>query len=324
VSGVAVGVDVGGTKILALALGEDDRVLDTERVDTPHVKERPPGTSVAGAVLRAVRALADRNDWRDGELRVGIGLPGMMSLDGELAFAPNLITANGARIVDVLRDRAPGLAVACGNDADCAAIAEHRLGAARGVNDMVMVTLGTGIGGGIISGGALVRGRSGFAGEIGHMIVEANGPRCPCGRRGCWERYASGAGIARLAREAAAAGRLPTLVARRNDDPDAVRGEDVTRAAAEGLAEALAVIDEVGWWLALGVANLSGILDCGLVVIGGGLAEATTLLLPAASSHLDPLIEGVGSRPKVALVAAHFAERAGAIGAALVARERLP
>ncbi len=322
-SDVAIGVDVGGSKVLALAVGPHGDVLDVERATTPHVDELPAGEAAADAVLDVVNTLASRNGWRHRDVVVGVGLPGMMSREGVLVFAPNLPSANGVDLASAVRRRAGDLRILCENDADCAAVAEHRVGAARGVDDVVMVTLGTGIGGGIIMGGELLRGRSGFAGEVGHMVVDAHGPRCPCGGRGCWERYASGAGVARLAREAAEAGRLPTIVARRGGDIDAVRGEDVTSAAGEGLAEALVVLDEVGWWLALGVANLAAILDCGLFVIGGGLSEASAQLLPAARRHLEELLEGSSRRPATTLVASQFAERSGAIGAALLARERL-
>lgn len=322
-SALAVGVDVGGTKVLALAVADSGEIIDRERVLTPHATADYAGGATAQAVLEVVTALATRNNVELSDLVVGVGLPGMMSRDGVLVFAPNLPSASGADFAALLCSKDNSLRVVCENDADCAVVAEHRLGAARGVNDVVMVTLGTGIGGGIISGGELVRGRSGFAGEIGHMVVDARGPRCPCGGRGCWERYASGAGVARLTREAAAAGRLSNLVAQRGGDIDAVRAEDVTAAAASGLEEALDVIDEVGWWLALGIANLAAILDCGTFVVGGGLVEASTLLLGAARRHLSSLVEGSDARGEIHLVASHFGEQSGAVGAALIARERL-
>jgi glucokinase len=323
VTALAVGVDVGGTKVLALAVNPDGEVIDVERTTTPHVAELPAGDSAADAICEMLEALLERQGASWSDVVVGVGLPGMMSREGVLVFAPNLPSASGADLAVALRQRVPEMRVLCENDADCAVVAEHRLGAARGVDDVVMVTLGTGIGGGIISAGQLVRGRSGFAGEIGHMVVDARGPRCACGGRGCWERYASGAGVARLAREAAAAGRLATIVASRGGDLDAVRGEDVTRGAAQGLPEALEVIDEVGWWLALGIANLAAILDCGLFVVGGGLSEASELLLPAARRHLSQLVEGAAARGPIELVASSFKERSGALGAALLARERL-
>ena len=199
----------------------------------------------------------------------------MMRRDGHLAFAPNLQTASGADLGAQLGDALGNSRVFCENDANCATLAEHEWGAARGLSDFVMVTLGTGIGGGIVADGQLVRGQSGFAGEIGHMVVEARGAPCLCGGRGCWERYASGGGLHRLTRDAALEGRLPELVERSGGDWRAVRAEDVSRAASEGLDEAVALMREVGWWLALGLANLAAILDAGHFVIGGGLSEAS-------------------------------------------------
>jgi len=241
----------------------------------------------------------------------------MLSRDGTLVFAPNLQSASGADLAVVMTARL-GRAVELANDADAAAVAEHRLGAARGIDEFVMVTLGTGIGGGVVSEGRLVRGAHGFAGEIGHLVIDTSGPRCPCGKRGCWERYASGAGVARLAREAATAGRLRALVEQLGD-AEAVRGEDVTHAAAAGDREALAVLEEVGWWLALGLSNLAAVLDPACFVLGGGLAEASEQLLPATRRHLVGLLEAGELRPEIAVVAAELGYRAGAIGAGLLA-----
>jgi glucokinase len=319
VSSLTLGVDVGGTKVLGIVL-RDGVVVDSHRVATPHDDQRPAGDATTEAVYAVINELRARHDHDD--LVVGVGLPGMMSREGVLAFAPNLPTASGADVATALAAYDPQLRVLCENDADCAAVAEHRLGAGRGYDDMIMITLGTGIGGGIISQGELLRGRSGFAGEVGHMVVDAAGPRCPCGSRGCWERFASGGGVGRLAREAASAGRLPFLVAQCGD-AESVRGEDVTRAAAAGIEEAIAVMDEVGWWLALGLANLTAILDTGHFVIGGGLSEASQLLLPSAQRHLESLVEGSSARPPITVVKSQFGEISGSIGAALLARERL-
>jgi len=310
----AVGVDVGGTKVAAVLMTREGEIVAKSRRPTPHAVTDPAGAATADVILDAVTDLVgDRTD-----VPVGIGLPGMMTRAGVLAYAPNLPSANGGDFTTLLTTRRPGLRVACANDADCAALAEHRFGAARGNDHFVMVTLGTGIGGGLVLDGKLVRGANGFAGEIGHMVLDPRGPKCPCGSRGCWERFASGAGIGRLAREAAAAGRLPQLV-EQCGDADAVRGEDVTAAAAKGSTEALAVIDEVAWWLAQGVANLTAILDVSLVVLGGGLGSAADLLLPPTRQHLVGMIEGGDVRPVVRLERSVFAEQAGAIGAAQLA-----
>jgi glucokinase len=239
----------------------------------------------------------------------------MMRRDGHLAYAPNLQTASGADLGAQLGEALGNSSVFCENDANCAALAEHEWGAGHGISDFVMVTLGTGIGGGIVADGQLVRGRSGFAGEIGHMVVEAHGAPCLCGGRGCWERYASGGGLHRLTREAALDGRLATLVERSDGDPRAVRAEDVTEAAAEGLEEAVALMREVGWWLALGLSNLAVILDSGHFVIGGGLSEASDLVLPAAREYLVELVEGYDARPTITVTTSMFGARSGAMGA---------
>jgi glucokinase len=182
-----------------------------------------------------------------------------------------------------------------------------------------MVTLGTGIGGGIVVDGRLVEGANGFAGEIGHMVVDPHGPRCPCGRRGCWERFASGSGLARLGREAALAGEARRIVELAGGDPEAVRGEHVTRAAAEGDPQALAVMASFGWWLALGLANLANTFDPECFVLGGGLVEAGEILLQPVRNAFMNLVEAPSLRPPIDILPAALGERAGAVGAALLA-----
>src|SRR5205823_7234153 len=165
------------------------------------------------------------------------GVPGLVDRDGVLRVAPNLRGAAGLAVRQEMQARV-GVPVQADNDATCAAWGERALGAARGLDEVVLVTLGTGIGGGLISGGRIQRGANRFAGEIGHMVVDPSGPPCPCGRRGCWERYASGSGLGRLAREAAHAGLAPRVVDLAGGDPEAVRGEHVSAAMAEGDAAA--------------------------------------------------------------------------------------
>jgi glucokinase len=206
------------------------------------------------------------------------------------------------------------------NDANLAVLAEHRLGAARGYGHVVMVTLGTGIGGGIVVDGRVQVGSAGFAGEIGHMVVDPAGPPCPCGRRGCWERFASGAGLGVLAREAALAGRLGEVVRLAGGDPESVRGEDVSAAAAAGDPAARQVIAEVGWWIGFGLVNLAAVLDPECFVLGGGVVQAGDLLIESARSTFAELVEGGDRRPLAAIAPAAFGERAGAVGGALAAR----
>jgi glucokinase len=152
------------------------------------------------------------------------------------------------------------------------------------------------------------------------MVVDPSGPTCPCGRRGCWERFASGSGLGRLARDAAHAGGLDDVLRRAGGDPESVRGEDVTAAAAAGDAAAQAVLEELGWWLAVGLANLANILDPAVFVLGGGLVEALDLIIDPVRAAFDDQVEGRLGRPEVMIQLAGLGERAGAVGAGILAR----
>ncbi len=166
-------------------------------------------------------------------------------------FAPNLQGVVGTSLGDRLREALPGAPIWIGNDATAACWAEHQLGAGAGHDDMIMVTLGTGVGGGIVARGELLEGSNRYAGEFGHMVVDPNGPKCPCGKRGCWERFASGAGLGFLGREMAVAGEAPRVVELAGD-PEAVRGEHVTIAAGEGDGPATEIMARFAWWVAAG------------------------------------------------------------------------
>lgn len=252
------------------------------------------------------------------EVVVGVGVPGLVDREGTLRFAPNLPGIEELAVAR-LGMEATGLDWRVDNDATAALWAEHRLGAARGADDALLVTLGTGIGGGLLAEGRLVRGAHGFAGEVGHMVVDAGGLPCPCGRRGCWERYASGSGLGRLGREAAEAGRGRRLAALAGGDPLDVRGEHVSAAAAEGDSEAAAVVGVFADWFAIGLANLVHLLDVERCVVGGGLvASGETLLEPVRRSFAERVV-APDHRPMIEIVAAELGPRAGAVGAALLA-----
>lgn len=254
---------------------------------------------------------------------IGVGVPGLVDVAGVLRFAPNLPGVVDLDVRAALLARFPEAAVRVDNDATCAGWAEACVGAARGATDAVLVTLGTGIGGGVIANGRLVRGAHGFAGEIGHMVVDPHGPPCPCGKRGCWERFASGSGLGALARQAAAAspgGRMADLA---GGDTEAVRGEHATAAAAEGDDVARTVLAEFGRWVALGLANLANIFDAEIFVLGGGLVRAGEILLAPVREAFAGLVLAGAHRPAIAIVPAVLGERAGAIGAALLAGDEV-
>jgi len=313
-SAVTVGIDLGGTKCLGVALSSEGEVLAEHRVPTPVGED---------AVLDAIVAVADGLRQRvEGVVAVGVGAPGLVDRSGVLRFAPNLSGVRDFALRDSLAQRLD-LPVQVENDATSAAWAERQVGAARGLDDVVLVTLGTGIGGGIVAAGVLQRGAHGFAGEVGHMVVDPDGPECPCGQRGCWERYASGSGLGRLCRDAAVAGRAGHVVDLAGGDPEAVRGEHVTAAALDGDAEAIAVIDRFAWWVALGLANLANIFDPAVFVVGGGLVDMGDLLFTPLRASFDGLVLGAQYRPKVTIVQAALGDHAGAVGAGLLAREVL-
>jgi len=307
-----VGVDLGGTKCLGVVADVEGRIHDELRRPTP---------KGADAIVDAVADVASELAQRAGGAvaAVGVGAPGLVDRRGALRFAPQLPGVEeldlGARVHERVQ-----LPVVVENDASCAGWGEQQAGAGAGHDDVVLVTLGTGIGGGIVLGGHLFRGANGFAGEIGHVVVDPHGPPCPCGQRGCWERFASGSGLGRLAREAALAGRARRIVELAGGDAELVKGEHVTAAATEGDEDADRIMRDFGWWVALGLANLANVFDPELFVLGGGLVEAGGVLLDPVRSAFARLVEGVEHRPAIAIVPASLGERAGAIGAALLAR----
>ena len=304
-----VGIDVGGTKAQAVVLDPAGEVVETAQRPTPR------GDHSLEALIDVLIELTAEVGH---EGSVGVGVPGLVTRSGLLRAAPNLDGVADFAVAELLSDRL-GSDVYVDNDATCATVAEWLLGAGRGTSDMMLVTLGTGIGGGAVANGALLRGANGFAGEFGHMVVDPSGPQCPCGRRGCWERYASGSGLAMLAREAATGHRLRDVVRQAGGDPQAVRGEHVQAAAREGDPEALAVIDDFSRWVALGLANLTNVLDPELFVLGGGLASGSDLYLDPIRRWYGELLYQPHLRPIPRIEFARWGPLAGAVGAALLA-----
>jgi glucokinase len=297
---LSVGVDIGGTKMLAGVIDPQGRVLARARAETPPRAE--PADVVEDRIIALVGQLAAGHDVGN----VGIGAAGFVDRRGTVAFAPHL-SWRGEPLADKLRMRL-GLPVAVDNDANVTALAELRLGAARGRRDVVCVTLGTGIGGGVVLDGQLRRGAHGHAGEFGHVTVQPGGRSCPCGQRGCWERYCSGTALAVAARAAGA--------------PDDVVGNGLTQAALEGQPWATRAFEEVGGWLGHGLAGVCAALDPDRVIVGGGLAAAGELLLKPARAVLAERLVGAAYRRIPDVTVTELGPDAGFIGAALLAHER--
>lgn len=312
---LAIGVDIGGTKVAAGVVDDEGRVLDSTRRPTP-------GNDVAqteAVIAEMVAELSSRHE----VTAVGIGAAGWIANDhATVLFSPHLAWRN-----EPLRDAlasAIGVPVVVENDANAAAWAEYRYGAARDSRVSVMVTMGTGIGGGLVVSGILYRGANGVGCEYGHMSVVPDGRRCACGNRGCWEMYASGTALARDARELAAiapvsAHRLMTLA---NGDVEQLTGPLVTQAAREGDPAAVEIYTQMGRWLGRGLANLAAVIDPTVFVIGGGVSEAGDLLLGPARQSFAESLTGRGFRPTADIRLAELGPEAGLVGAADLARRR--
>lgn len=313
---LAIGVDIGGTKVAAGVVDDDGQVIDTERRLTPSKDVEKTEQVIA----EVVDDLVTRHD----VAAVGIGAAGWIGNDrATVLFSPHLAWRDEP-LRDALADRI-GQPVTVENDANAAAWAEYRFGAAQGARVVVCVTLGTGIGGGLVVSGVLYRGAYGVATEYGHMTVVPDGRRCACGNRGCWEMYASGTALARDARELAdispvAAHRLLELA---GGDPDALTGPLVTQAAREGDPAAVEIYTAMGQWLGRGLANLAAIIDPDVFVIGGGLSAAGDLLIAPARDTFRRSLTGRGFRPVADVRLAHLGPNAGLVGAADLARRRV-
>ncbi|MFZ9565834.1 MAG: ROK family protein [Ilumatobacteraceae bacterium] len=300
----AIGIDVGGTKCLGVVV-EAGEVVAESRCPTPD----SPG-AIIDTLVEMVHELGDLDS-------VGVGVPGLVTRSGVIRASPNLTDVADFDVAGLLSRRL-SRGVTVENDATCAAIAEWKLGAAKGFDDAVVVTLGTGIGGGLIVGGRVVRGHNGFAGEVGHMVVDPNGPVCPCGRRGCWERFASGSALGAMARSAIRAGGLKQLGSMVTDVSE-VRGEHVCELAESGDSQAREIIDEFAHWAAIGLVGLTNILDPACIVIGGGLARSHQTMMEPVRRHFGELLYSSDLRPHPRLEIARFGEVAGALGAAIAA-----
>lgn len=309
---LTIGIDVGGTKAAGGVVDADGQVIAQTRGDTPATDV----TRTRGVIVDMVRELASAYP----VTAVGIGAAGWIDAGRDIVrFAPNLAWRD-----EPLRDRvaaAVDLPVVVENDANVAAWAEYRFGAAADADSMVLFSIGTGIGGGLVLDGRLVRGAHGFAGEPGHQVVVPDGVPCSCGRRGCLEQYASGSALVRLARQgaaadpAAAAGLLELAGA-----PDSITGPLVTTAARAGDKVARDAFDQVGRALGSALANVVQLLDPRLLVIGGGVIDAGELLLAPTRDSYRRELAARSQFPVAPIRAAQLGNVAGVVGAADLAR----
>lgn len=308
---LTIGLDVGGTNVRGAVVDAAGVVVHERRLDSPATwKEMADAMT---EVIADLRALAPETT------AVGVGAAGLVDRDGQIAYSPNIPAFRDAPVRATLGERLD-LPVIVDNDANVAAFGEVSHGAARGYADALMVTLGTGIGGGIVVGGEVLRGAHGYAGEIGHFTIERNGPMCACGHRGHWEAMASGNALGRMAREVAAGGGAQSVLARAHGSIDAIVGEHVGEAAIDGEPDALAILDEYADLVGVGLGALVNVLDPGVIVIGGGLVVLGDLLLDRVHGAFIRNVEAGSKRATAPVVAAVLGADAGVIGAAALAR----
>jgi glucokinase len=312
--GLTIGVDIGGTKVLGAVVDRNGEVLADCRRDTP-------ADDTGEIVRRIVSVINELRESHDVD-SIGIGAAGWFNATrSSILFAPNLAWRNEP-LHDLIQSQID-IPIMLENDGNAAAWGEFVHGAGRDADDsMVLITVGTGIGSGIVVGGSLVRGANGIAGEIGHTVSVPGGHLCGCGRLGCFEQYASGNALVRFAQQTAkedpdAAKQLLGLA---GGTLEAVNGPLVTRAARAGDAASLAAFDQIGYWLAGGLADVVQVLDPQVLVIGGGVIEAGDLLLGPVRRYFPEALAQRGRLPVGEIRPALLGNRAGVVGAADLAR----
>ncbi|TDE29091.1 ROK family glucokinase [Nonomuraea mesophila] len=309
---LTIGVDIGGTKVAAGVVDDDGEIV--EHTLRPTAADRPE--VVAETVADVVRELAEGRQVE----AVGVGAAGFVDETRSMVrFAPNLAWRE-----EPLQKKISGLVglpVVIENDANAMAWGETRFGAGRGQSQVVCVTLGTGIGGGLVFDGALYRGRWGMGAELGHMQVVPGGRPCGCGNVGCWEQYASGQALVKEAREIAEAQpeRAETLLGLAGGK---IEGEEVTEAARLGDDASLTAFGNLADWLGQGMADLAAVLDPGCFIVGGGVSRAADLFIDRARETFAERLTGHGHRPLAEVRLAELGASAGVVGAADLARRR--
>ncbi|MDD7384725.1 MAG: ROK family glucokinase [Actinomycetaceae bacterium] len=317
--GFTIGVDVGGTKIAAGLVDEAGNLLTKIRRATP-VNGGDAAIPIVSAMANELVGWAKNNGNADID-GIGIGAPGICTADRTTVTRAANLHWFDVPIATIVTEET-GIRTVAENDANAAAWAEYRFGAGRGSGSMIAVTLGTGIGGGIVFDGNLLRGSQGYAAEIGHIAVMPSGRRCGCGKRGCWERYASGTALVHEAHELLrwTPERAPMLFELCGGHVEQITGPMVMDAAAAGDEGAQDVVHFVAHWIGVGLGDLTNILDPDVFVIGGGLGEAGDILLDPARAAFEENVMNANARRLARIVPAQMGGDAGIVGAADLAR----
>ena len=309
-----IGIDVGGTKVLGGVVSESGEILTTARRDTP----REGGRALTQAIADVANELAHEFPVDS----IGVSAAGFISSDRKTILAtPNIAGWNGVNLDRELNEIL-GKTIVLENDANAAAWGEFKFGAGRGRNDLMLLTLGTGVGGGLILDGALFRGAFGIGAELGHIRIVPEGHLCGCGIRGCLEQYSSGSALLRHAREAISASPdiARNLLARGDGTLEGLKGEHITDAAREGDPVAMAAFNTMASYLGAGIASLCAVIDPSCIVLGGGVIEAGEIFLGPTREAALRLIPFSGKHPYPEIVAAELGNHAGLVGVADLSR----
>lgn len=309
----AIGIDIGGTKIAGALVDENGSIVREMRVPTP----ANDVTALTSAVAEIINELASGCE----VVGAGIAAAGFIDADqSHIVYAPNLSWRNEPFKANL--EKLISLPVLLENDANAAGWAEYRYGAGVGTKHMVMLTIGTGVGGAVIADSRMLRGGFGIAGELGHIRLVPNGKLCGCGQHGCLESYGSGSALLKSAKELVASGDPKgARLAQHERAAGQLSGTEVYQAIQERDPGALELLSELGSWIGQAIGSLVAVLDPEIVVIGGGVSAAGDLLLnPIREAYLEHL-PARGFRPELKIVAAEFVNDAGVVGAADLVRQ---
>lgn len=310
----AIGIDVGGTKVLGGVVTASGEILATARRDTP----REGGRALTEAIANVATELAQQFPVES----IGVSAAGFITSDRQTMLAtPNISNWNGVNLVNELTEILHKKIV-LENDANAAAWGEFKFGAGRGRNDLMMLTLGTGVGGGLILDGAVFRGAFGIGAELGHIRLIPDGQLCGCGIRGCLEQYASGSALMRHAREAIDASPLlaRNLLERGDGSIEGLKGQHITDAARDGDPVAIAAFNTMANYLGAGIASLCAVVDPSCIVLGGGVIDAGELFLGPTREAALKLLPFSGKHPYPEIVPAELGNNAGLVGVADLSR----
>jgi glucokinase len=303
-----IGIDVGGTNLRSALVDHSGTILERRRCASRIEEGRDAFCERLLSEISALNNSAGSRGVR--AAAIGIGVPGLIGRDGMIHSSVNMRPLNGFNLAACIEART-ALPAVCGNDANVIALGEQRFGAGRGFTSCVVITIGTGLGSGLILDGKLWTGSGGFAAELGHITVDPEGYPCPCGNRGCLEQYASAGSLVRFARE-----RMP------ENAVESLSADKVAELARNGDSAALAAFDQLGYWLGIGLASLTNTLNIQAVIIGGGVSESFDLLLPSLRRNIQQRCFP-GIYEELAIEKALLGDDAGLLGgAALAAADR--